>query len=331
MKDSTFLGLLESQLELIKASDGKEANSAILETAKLLLTHLDLTEETKLGYDKFDTRELFAALAAIGETAVDFFRGNKTMLDPAAQSGKLGTRLSDIATEISETAANLRAMQEQEAELLAAEQKLSAIKDEYLTLEQKAAELRAVRDTMTPEVLEALEQEISGLERAIQDSSQKRDQLNEKLARLRVEFAPIEEELKALEQEDTSFGASVIAYITAHEEKLRLIFEKRGLELERIKKQIEEYQALYARYEETANESAELLAMYEAQLGENGVIVEAMKQYGVKSLADALDDIDRIKNQIGADLKAYDLILKKVVEHEERVRQAIEQRQGKHF
>jgi len=329
MKDNTFIGLLESQLELVKSSDGKDANSAILETAKLLISHIDMRDEIKSEYDKFDTRELFASLAAIGESATGFFDTNKDMLDPAALSGKLGTRLSETKNEIEETAKQLNTIKEQEAEFLSSESELSLVKKEYESLNDKVKELHTIHDTMTPAILDSMKDEIENLEKEIKQAAKQKEKLADKLTKLRTEYEPIAEELAEKKTEYTEYSEAIVSYITDHYFSLKLLFEKHNLDIDRIKEQIQEYQKLYARLEDTVKEPAELLAVYEAQIGENGVIVESMKKYGVKSLSDALDDIDRIKNEISENLNAYDLILKKVVEHEEGVRQIIERRQGK--
>ena len=110
---------------------------------------------------------------------------------------------------------------------------------------------------------------------------------------------------------------------------LKVLFEHEQLDADAMLTKISEYKSLYERLKDTVSETSEILSLYELQMGEDSKIVESMKKYGVKSLASALDDIDRIKRTIEEDIKAYDLILQKVLKGEEGIRAEIERRQGK--
>ena len=100
MIDKTFWGLLETQIESLKNSSGKESNALLLETAKLLLSNVDCSPETLAEYDKFDIRELFAAYSDVASETVSFYEHNKDKLDPVALNGKMGQKLDEATEEI---------------------------------------------------------------------------------------------------------------------------------------------------------------------------------------------------------------------------------------
>lgn len=331
MLDKTFWGLLESQTEALKNSNDKDSNTILLETAKLLLSYVDSSDEILSVCDKFEIRELFAEYADVAIFATDFFNSKKNILDPSALSGTIGRKLAAVATEIQSVKSALTAITLNESELIKRESELSDIKKEYQELADKVTELRAIRDTMTPEILAQMRIDIDTYETEITKSKIEFDRLRQELSRLSDEMSEINKALGNAAEEKDALGEEIIEIISNHYETLKLLFEAHNMDADKIAQCIREYQATYSRLEVETAQNAETLSAYEAYLGENSKIVESMKKYGVKSLNAVLDDISRIKKTIDDDLAAYDLILQKVIIHEEEIRKGIERRQGRAF
>ena len=202
---------------------------------------------------------------------------------------------------------------------------------EYDSLLEKVLSLRTIRDTMTPSVLRAMQEEIDNLEIEIKKSSKEHGKLKKELDKVNDEYQEICKELSVLADSKIEKCDQLIDVITRHFDTLRVLFENEQISADEMLAKISEYKELYKKLEESVSETSDVLALYELQMGENSKIVDSMKKYGVKSLASALDDIDRIKKTIEDDIKAYDLILQKVVKGEEGIRAEIERRQGKNI
>ena len=212
---------------------------------------------------------------------------------------------------------------------MAEETELEHNKKEYADLSAKVESLREIRDTMTPAVLKAMKEEIDDLESQIKKSSKEHGKLKKELEDVTAEAQEVEKELSVIAESKVEKCNQMKSVIQKHFDILKVLFEYEQLNADEMLAKIAEYKALYDRLKETVNETSEILSLYEVQMGEDSKIVESMKKYGVKSLASALDDIDRIKKTIEDDIKAYDLILQKVVKGEEGIRAEIERRQGK--
>ncbi len=329
MVDKNFWGLLETQIETLKNASGKDANTLLLETAKLLLSQVDSSEAVLEAYDKFDIRELFAAYSDFAAETSAFYDANKGKLDPAALNGKMGQKLESAISENKRISTALTELNENEKALLAEETELERRKQEFADLRVKVESLREIRDTMTPAVLKAMKEEIDELESQIKKSSKEHGKLKKELEDVTAEVQEIEKELSVVADSKVEKCNQVKSVIQKHFDTLKVLFEHEQLDADEMLAKIAEYKALYDRLKETVNETSEILSLYEVQMGEDSKIVESMKKYGVKSLASALDDIDRIKKTIEDDIKAYDLILQKVVKGEEGIRAEIERRQGK--
>ena len=242
--NETFWGLYEAQISALRSCpSSEEANLIMLETAKLLMEHIDLSERTVSQYDKFGIRKLFAAHNALGASVLSFYETEKERLDPDALNGAIGEKLTTISEQITSTADALKKLQELEKELFA-----------------KESELRA-------------------LEKELEDWKRKADQLR-----------------------DTERNAES--------------------EIQRYKDQFEQLEATMTGYSEE-------IAFWEAHLGENSMIIENMKVYGVASVAALLENVEKLKSNIKQDLKALDIVIKKVIDQEERVRNAVLRKQNK--
>ena len=64
-------------------------------------------------------------------------------------------------------------------------------------------------------------------------------------------------------------------------------------------------------------------------LGEDSAIIATMKVYGVTTVGELLDSVEKLKANIRQDLKALDVIIKKVVDQEAHVREAVLRKQNK--
>lgn len=227
--NETFWGLYEAQISALRnCASSEEANLIMLETAKLLVEHIDLSEGTIGQYDKFGIRKLFAAHNALGNSVLSFYEAEKSRLDPVALNGAIGQKLASISEQIASTADAMTKLQELEKELFA-----------------KEAELRA-------------------LEKDLEDWKRKASQLR-----------------------DTERNAES--------------------EIQRYKDQFEQLDATITGYSEE-------LAFWEAHLGEDSAIIEKMKVYGVSSITVLLESVEKLKSNIKQDLKALDIVIKKVID-----------------
>ena len=157
--NETFWGLYEAQISALRAcASPEEANMIMLETAKFLVEHIDLSDTTIAQYDKFGIRKLFAAHNALGSAVTTFYDSQKEQLDPAARNGAIGKKIDTISEQISTTAAELEKLQELEKDLFAREGELVALEKELEELEQKAAHLHDTEENAAAEIQRYKEQ-----------------------------------------------------------------------------------------------------------------------------------------------------------------------------
>ena len=242
--NETFWGLYEAQISALRnCASLEEANLIMLETAKLLVEHIDLSEGTIGQYDKFGIRKLFAAHNALGNSVLSFYEAEKSRLDPAALNGAIGQKLASISEQITSTADALKNVQELEKDLFAKESELKALEQELEDWKRKASKLR-----------------------------------------------------------DTERNAES--------------------EIQRYKDQFEQLDATMTGYSDE-------LAFWEAHLGEDSAIIEKMKVYGVSSITALLESVEKLKFNIKQDLKALDIVIKKVIDQEAQIRDAVLRKQNK--
>ena len=329
MLDNNFWGLLESQIEALKNSEDKDTNIVLLETAKLILANINVSPEIMQSYDKFDMRELFALYADVASHATGFFTANKSILDPAALAGSIGEKLSSAYDEIASTKKSLETIELTEKELLEKEDELMSLKKRYEDLSDKVSKLKSIRDTMTLEVLEEMSADIDSYQEEIEKSGKKYERLSMEIKNLSSKLVDINDSLNKVSEDKEQLSCEIIDVINRHYETVKMLFEAYHMDVDKMMASIKDYQATYNRMEEEVSANASLLSEYEAYLGENSKIIESMKKYGVKSLSAVLDDIARIRKTIDDDLAAYDLIMKKIMFHEEEIRKELGRRQGK--
>lgn len=242
--NETFWGLYESQISALRnCTSPEESNTIMLETAKFLVEHIDLTDTTMEQYDKFGMRKLFAAHNALGGAVTAFYEAVRDRLDPAAQNGAIGQKLSIVSEQITSTTEALQKLQESEKTLFAKENELLTLEKELESWKQKAAQLQ-----------------------------------------------------------DTEANAAA--------------------EIQRYKEQFEKLDATIKSYRDD-------IAFWESHLGEDSAIISKMKAYGVESLDSLLSSIDKLESNIKQDLKALDAVIRKVVDQEAQVREAVLRKQNK--
>ena len=151
--NETFWGLYEAQISALRAcASPAEANMIMLETAKFLVEHIDLSDATVSQYDKFGIRKLFAAHNALGGAVTSFYETERKRLDPAAQNGAIGQKIAAISGQISSTSEALQKLQELEKELFAKEDHLTALEKELEEWKQKAAHLHDTEANAADEI-----------------------------------------------------------------------------------------------------------------------------------------------------------------------------------
>ena len=151
--NDTFWGLYEAQMSALRAcSSPEEANMIMLETAKFLVEHIDLSDATIAQYDKFGIRKLFAAHNALGGAVTSFYDSQRAQLDPTARNGAIGQKLTTISEQINSTADALKKLQELEKELFATEGELTALEKELEELKRKSSHLRDAEENTAAEI-----------------------------------------------------------------------------------------------------------------------------------------------------------------------------------
>lgn len=107
------------------------------------------------------------------------------------------------------------------------------------------------------------------------------------------------------------------------------MYKDRSLSLEEIKAEIEKFIKDFEMLDASVLEYMPVKAFYESWLGENSMIVDKMRKYGLESLEQLAEALIKAKENVEYELSAYDAILRKVVEQEEAAREAIEKKQNK--
>ena len=157
--DETFWGLYEAQISALKSCfSADEANLIMLETAKFLVEHIDLSVETVDMYDKFGFRKLFAAHNALGNAVTSFYDSERERLDPAALQGAIGQKIEVLSERITATSDNLEKLQALEKELLSKEEELNGLETELETWREKVEHLRMLDMNAVAEIQKYKEQ-----------------------------------------------------------------------------------------------------------------------------------------------------------------------------
>lgn len=328
--DATFIGLLQSQINSLQESEANsDSNIIILETIKLLLRNVDLSADTLSLYDKFGMRRLFAAYGEVGKQVCSFYDGSKSYLDPAALNGSIGKTITETEGQIEATTAAFDEMSTKEADLLAKEDELRAIDAKHKDLQGKTTELRAIHETVSEEVISAIEKENEQLEADIMKGKKRKETVADENKKLRKLLSEVEEANTEVDDEQHRIKTNVIAIIEKHHDEIQAIYMGSSKSLDEIKADIERYIREFESLDAAVLEYAKTRAFYETWLGENSTIIETMRKYGLESIGQLADAISNAKANAEYELKAYDTVVKKIVTAEETAREAIERKQNK--
>lgn len=151
--NDTFWGLYETQIAALRNhSSSKEANTIAMETAKLLMENIDVSDAVLTHYDKMEMRKLFAGYNTLGTAVTDFYESNVKYLDSSAISGAIGQKMAKIKNQIEEKAEMLREIQESERELLEKEDELEALEREWTCWQEKVNNLRVLDENAKAEI-----------------------------------------------------------------------------------------------------------------------------------------------------------------------------------
>ena len=328
--DATFIGLLQSQINSLQESEANsDSNIIILETIKLLLRNVDLSADTLSLYDKFGMRRLFAAYGEVGKQVCSFYDGSKSYLDPAALNGSIGKTITETEGQIEATTAAFDEMSTKEADLLAKEDELRAIDAKHKDLQGKTTELRAIHETVSEEVISAIEKENEQLEADIMKGKKRKETVADENKKLRKLLSEVEEANTEVDDEQHRIKTNVTAIIEKHHDEIQAIYMGSSKSLDEIKADIERYIREFESLDAAVLEYAKTRAFYETWLGENSTIIETMRKYGLESIGQLANAISNAKANAEYELKAYDTVVKKIVTAEETEREAIERKQNK--
>lgn len=328
--DATFIGLLQSQINSLQESEtNSDSNIIILETIKLLLRNVDLSADALSLYDKFGMRRLFAAYGEVGKQVCSFYDSSKSYLDPAALNGSIGKTITETEGQIEATTAAFDEMSTKEADLLAKEDELRAIDAKYKVLQGKTTELRAIHETVSEDVISAIEKENEQLEADIKKGKKRKETVADENKKLRKLLSEVEEANTEVDDEQRRIKTNVTAIIEKHHDEIQAIYMGSSKSLDEIKADIERYTREFESLDAAVLEYAKTRAFYEAWLGENSAIIETMRKYGLESIGQLADAINNAKANAEYELKAYDTVVRKIVTGEETAREAIEKKQNK--
>lgn len=328
--DATFIGLLQSQINSLKESEvNSDNNTIILETIKLLFRNVDLSTNTLSLYDKFEMRRLFATFNEIGKQVCSFYNGSKLYLDPAAINGSIGKTIFETEEKIESTTAAFDKMSTKEAYLLEKEDELRAVDVKYKILKDKSTELRTIYENVSENVISSIEKENKQLEANIKEHKKYKENIDNENKKLRKLLSEVEEANTEINNEQHKIKSNIIAIIEKQYDEIRSIYMNSCKSLDKIKADIEKYISDFENLDMAILEHTKLKAFYETWLGENSAIIEIMRKDGLENINQITDAINNVKANIEHELKAYDMIIKKIVITEEAAREAIERKQNK--
>ena len=274
-------------------------------------------------------RRLFAAYGEVGKQVCSFYDGSKSYLDPAALNGSIGKTITETEGQIEATTAAFDEMSTKEADLLAKEDELRAIDAKHKDLQGKTTELRAIHETVSEEVISAIEKENEQLEADIMKGKKRKETVADENKKLRKLLSEVEEANTEVDDEQHRIKTNVTAIIEKHHDEIQAIYMGSSKSLDEIKADIERYIREFESLDAAVLEYAKTRAFYETWLGENSTIIETMRKYGLESIGQLANAISNAKANAEYELKAYDTVVKKIVTAEETEREAIERKQNK--
>jgi chromosome segregation ATPase len=328
--DATFLGLLNSQINFLQQSEtDAEGNFIIMETVKLLMDNLNLSDDTLSSYDKFGIRRLFASIGEVGKDVCTFFDEQKNILDPQALNGSIGKTLENTAGQIESTTKALKELGEKEAELLSREEELQKLREEYKQLSDKTVTLKEIAKKVSDSVIQSIGEENRKLEEDIKSGEKKKAVVEAENIRLKEVYEGIASVLSEYVTTAERLETQITEAIEKHRSELERIYATREKSIEEIKTEIETYVKDFNALDNSVREYVETKRFYELWLGDNSLIIANMRKYGLESIAQLSAVIEDVKSNVETELAAYDALIKKIIEDEEAARKEIEKKQNK--
>jgi chromosome segregation ATPase len=324
--DPTFLGLLDNHINAINAfknaDEGKNSNDVLLKTIKLLIENVNCSDSALSEYDTMEMRKLFASFGRVAQMACDFYEGAKKHLDPVALSGEIGRKLESATIKIAETNGLIESIEKDNAELLQKESELDALSDRHRKKEARITELKTVKDTVTPEVLEKMKREIEELEAYIKEKTKEKDELAGKINDRAISKKALSDTLIAASAEKKEIEEDIIETIEARIETLREICAAQSKDLDKYKVEIEHYLKEYSRFADEFNEIKAKHSDCELHFGENCRINSELRKYDIPSMDGFADEIARLENTVGSELARYDGLIKNVLVEQDRIKES---------
>ena len=258
-----------------------------------------------------------------------FYDDEKSLLDPSALNGSIGKTITATSVQITETTVAFDALADNESALLAKETELSALSEKHTALQKKVAELKEIQATVSEAVIDALKKENETLEDAIKKGKKKKESVDDENKRLRKLLSDVETANTEVDGEQRQIKTNIISIIDKNYDQIEAIYSGSGKSLEEIKADIQRFISEFEALDSSVAEYAKTRAFYESWLGENSTIISSMRKYGLESIPQLTDAINSAKANAEYELKAYDSIIKRVVDKEEAAREAIERKQNK--
>lgn len=328
--DATFIGLLQSQVNALQNNESDvDNNFVILETIKLLINNVNLADDCIDKYDKFMLRRLFASYGEIGRKVCSFYDSQEIRLDPVAQNGSIGKTILETSNQIVEIATAFDEMNEREAELMQRELELIELNKKYQEYASKVQELKNIAETVSDEVILALQQESQQLEHDIKSAKllkENEEKKRNELKKVLEEFTTIS---TSINQEQRKIKTNLFSVIERNYSEIETLFNERNLSLEEMKNTIEKYISDFEKLDNAIIDYAATKAFYEQWLGENSLLVSNMRMYGVESIEELEESLMKTRENVKYELSAYDTLIKKIVVQEENARETIKKKQNK--
>ena len=328
--DATFIGLLQSQINTLQECESSaDSNFVILETIKLLINNTDLSEKVISTYDKFALRRLFALYGDVGKKVCSFYEDEKEQLDPSALNGSIGKTIMETSSQILETTEAFDELSSKEKVFLEKEAELKILNEKYQSLQEKTSSLKAIAETVSEAVIDALKNENEQMEKEIKKLEKKKEIVDKRNKELTKLLEEIESANTTVDEKCGTIKTNIIEIINKHHSEIEALYKDRSLSLEEIKAEIEKFIKDFEMLDASVLEYMPVKAFYESWLGENSMIVDKMRKYGLESIEQLAEALIKAKENVEYELSAYDAILRKVVEQEEAAREAIEKKQNK--
>jgi len=324
------LGILDNHVQKIRDSgDAKSSNDILLETIKLLLENIDYSDAVLSDYGKNEIRKLFSGFRRVARSSCDFYQASKKHLDLGALNGEIGQTLERTTKDLADIIAAMEALERNEADLLEAEKELNEKAALHRDAREKISKLKEIYETVTDESLAALDREAAGLTGKIEKNKEEKAALDAKLNQCKTVLSELSDTFVRINTEREEIEENIVKKINEHYEKIQEIYESHAKDLNRIMKEIEDYKKNYADLGDLLHKAQEMHKIYGLHFGENGKIINQLKEYGIASVDQFLSDTNHLEDTVREGLKELDRRIKGVIVAQEEARKEIEMLQNK--